>query len=78
MSDISFALTVLTFPSPAILPLQVRVFVPPELLVVQVGVPTKCGLAARTGTVIVDATRVAATIRVDVISSRSREFIQMS
>ena len=48
MSDISCALTVLTLPSPAILPLQVRVFVPPELLVVQVGVPIKCGLAANT------------------------------
>ena len=48
MSDTRCALTVLTLPSPAILPVQVRVLVDPELLVVQVGVPTKCGLAANT------------------------------
>jgi hypothetical protein len=44
----SCAVTALTVPSPAILPLQVSVFVPPELLVVQVGVQMKCGLAANT------------------------------
>ena len=44
----SCADTVLMSPSPAILPLQVRVFVLPELLVVQMGLPIKCGLAANT------------------------------
>jgi hypothetical protein len=46
MVDISCAVTVLTLPSPAILPLQVRVLGDPGLPALQVGVPTKCGLAA--------------------------------
>jgi hypothetical protein len=46
ISDTSCALTVLTFPSPAILPVQVRVLGDPGLPAVHVGVPTKCGLAA--------------------------------
>jgi hypothetical protein len=78
-SDSSFALTVLILPNPAILPLQVRVFVDvPEPLVLHVGVPTKCEAAARTGAATKDIERVSAARSVGVIIIDFREVIEIS